>query len=352
MSAPKAMWSDGDGPGPGEISAKTCRMWSEEEPSDPGEEKPTEPKGCVDRLRENAKHARQAKQARKLAREGRQPRKHEEEANGAMDKNSREVVRKFFAQGWRASGRETARALAVEPRWLGRAALVAAAWTLDEEMDAFMRLMADVEEGWRTGKLEPGNFVWARMYDESPFTLRTHSLSPEGHAEGESSTAKVVGSRLQFAFTVFVPGVRGEAGLTAPDVECHVVRGHLSSRLTSCTSMHAPKMLAAIRSTMALPDDARRKVEQLFPRAAWRSTATSTRRTTPRSGRSAATTTDGPPPSGGAVSTGPGLRRHAPLPWTRPWSHCYSTWASSFSELRAPGRVSINGCRIGLSLTW
>ena len=161
----------------------------------------------------------------------------------------------------------------MDRRYLGRATVVAAAWALEEEIVAFERLLGDVEAGYRAGALEPGNFVWGRMYDESPFNLTTHLLAKDGQMEGDASSAKVVGARLRFAFTVFVPGRATEAGVTAPaeagvtaPEECHVVRGHLSSRLTSVSSMHAPKMLAAIRSSMCLPPDVRQRIEHVFPR--------------------------------------------------------------------------------------
>ena len=57
------------------------------------------------------------------------------------------------------------------------------------EIEGLMGLPQDVERPRDQKFLQPGNFVLGRMYDESPFTMRTDTLPEGGHLEGEASTA-------------------------------------------------------------------------------------------------------------------------------------------------------------------
>ena len=129
------------------------------------------------------------------------------------------------------------------------------------ETEGLMDLLRDVERSRDQKLRQPGNFVVGRMYDKSPFTMRTGTLSEDGHSEGDVSTAKAMGAQLRFAFTCFTSNNGSEQSPRA-----HIIRGALSSRLTSVTSLHAPKVLQALRSAMSLPPEVCRNVEDLFPR--------------------------------------------------------------------------------------
>jgi len=70
-----------------------------------------------------------------------------------------------------------------------------------------------------------------------------------------------MGAQPRFAFTCFTSNNGSEQSPRA-----HIIRGALSSRLTSVTSLHAPKVLQALRSAMSLPPEVCRTIEDLFPR--------------------------------------------------------------------------------------
>ena len=203
----------------------------------------------------------------------------------ALSPAKAKAVAGIFSGGRVASSRSRADATAVPRAWLQRTAYLAADTILAEDSRALRSLLTDVQRAAKEGALIPGNFVWCRMYDESPFTMRTHLVDPvSGEMEAESSKAKVLGCRCRFAFTVFVP--RGEArrpgagrdrsepggrraGVDSPSGEdVHIVVGHMVSRLSTVTSLHASKVAEALRQTMSLGDDERAIVEATFPRCA------------------------------------------------------------------------------------
>ena len=113
------------------------------------------------------------------------------------------ALRSMFSHGPSSAERERARALRVERTWRARAARVAADSCISMEIEGLAGLLRDVERSRDQKLLQPGNFVLGRMYGESPFTVRTDTLSEGGHVEGEASTAKVMGAQLRFAFTCF-----------------------------------------------------------------------------------------------------------------------------------------------------
>ena len=216
------------------------------------------------------------------------------------------AVADIFDRDVRASGRERARAGGVARQWQDRATVVAATEILAEERRGFLALLEDVRRAAEQGALTPGNFVWCRMYDESPFTLRTHVVDPaSGALDSETSLAKVFGGRCRFAFSVFsagapgsggagrgaggdrlaaVRGAGGDRGTVAGDAGrggggdppeagggaevAHVVSGYLSSRLATVSSMHAGKVAAVLRDSLSLDETARRLAEAVFPRTA------------------------------------------------------------------------------------
>ena len=157
--------------------------------------------------------------------------------------------------------REFSRNTGVDRLWLMRARCASASKCLQVELEAFIALMERVEEVVVANLVEPGNFLLGRMYDESPYHMRTDTLTEEGRIEGEASIAIVMGAKIQFAFTLFPAS--DNSGETAAPL---VIRGRLLSRLSAVTSMHASKVLASIQATMCLPDRARVIVERIFPR--------------------------------------------------------------------------------------
>ena len=209
------------------------------------------PKCEGDRRKASAAHARKA-----LQQQRQQRRRHAD-----VDERKIQAVELLFQSGWLSSGRHLSRSCNVSRPWLERLVYVGADWSMQEEVDGFMDMLHDIEKAKVAGNLLPLNFVWARMYDESPFLMKTDVLTHNGTLDEDASVAKVMGSKLRFAFAFLRPG-RGSA--QSPDA--HIIRGAFSSRFVALTSMHASKVLKSIRDTMSLPPRARPKVEGLFPR--------------------------------------------------------------------------------------
>ena len=209
----------------------------------------------------------------------------EGEGASALSAEQAKAVVRMFDGSAVASSAERARTEGVTRPWLLRTVFAAVDTILAEDSRALRSLLADVQRAAREGALIPGNFVWCRMYDESPFKLRTHVVDPvSGVMDAEGSTAKVIGSRCRFAFTVFVPrgdggcpGAGGDrpelggpgAGVDRPTGEdAHIVVGHMATRMATVTSMHASKVAETLRQTMSLGAEERDIVEATFPRCA------------------------------------------------------------------------------------
>ena len=162
---------------------------------------------------ESAARVREARKRRRLVQFAKVP------EDTRFSKEEIAALHSIFSRGPSSAERERARALHVERKWLARAVRVAADSCISMEIEGLMVLLRDVERS-RDQKLQPGNFVLCRMYDESPFTVRTKTLSEGGHLEGEASTAKVMGAQLRFAFTCLT----SNSGSEQPP-RAHIIRG-------------------------------------------------------------------------------------------------------------------------------
>ena len=68
----------------------------------------------------------------------------------------------------RSSAQNLRFSAAVERRWIQRLNVVAASSLLRSELEAFSRLVQEVELAKESAVISPISFVWSRMYDETP----------------------------------------------------------------------------------------------------------------------------------------------------------------------------------------
>ncbi|MCP4242056.1 MAG: hypothetical protein GY772_15980, partial [bacterium] len=123
--------------------------------------------------------------------------------------------------------------------------------------------------------------VWCRMFDETPGKARVHTITETGEVEEWTSNAKVMASRLRFAFLLRRQVVAGASGVAAPvalagvpaaaaDPEAFVhhhydiVTGSMPSPLQVVARQTAGVLTAAIAKEMWLQPSDQREVEQLF----------------------------------------------------------------------------------------
>ena len=181
------MWSDEEEP-KADGSAVSRGMWSDSDVEDQrGHEDvaPDNQQSAADKLRANVTRARAAKQKRLCAKAGLMAEagftakarstgltagaKADLAAQGgSLGEDKINAIRKLFSSGFRASGRETARALSVDRRFLDRATIVAAAWAIEEEASAFEDLLADVEVGKRAARSSLGIVCGATCMTSRP----------------------------------------------------------------------------------------------------------------------------------------------------------------------------------------
>ena len=127
---------------------------------------------------ESAARAREARKRRRLVQFAKVP----EDTRSSKEEIA--ALHSMFSRGPSSAERERTRALHVERKWLARAVRVAADSCISMETEGLVDLLRDVERSRDQKLLQPGNFVLCRMYDESPFTMRTDTLSEGGHSEG------------------------------------------------------------------------------------------------------------------------------------------------------------------------
>ena len=173
-----------------------------------------------------------------------------------------------------------ARFLAVERRWIQRLNVVAASSLLRSELEAFSRLLQEVELAKESAVISPISFVWSRMYDETPARSWTHVIGSAGEVQGQAAIAKIMACTLDFAMVLAITAsqhhepslaqqTRGQASSTA-HAQAHspqaqfVIRGSIGTKLVALSSQHGEVVLEAIQRSMSLAPEHTALVQKLF----------------------------------------------------------------------------------------
>ena len=173
-----------------------------------------------------------------------------------------------------------ARFLAVERRWIQRLNVVAASSLLRSELEAFSRLLQEVELAKESAVISPISFVWSRMYDETPARSWTHVIGSAGEVQGQAAIAKIMACTLDFAMVLAITAsqhrepslaqqTRGQASGPA-HVQAHapqaqfVIRGSIGTKLVALSSQHGEVVLEAIQRSMSLAPEHTALAQKLF----------------------------------------------------------------------------------------
>ena len=106
--------------------------------------------------------------------------------------NKVKAARHLFADGLHTSLRYFSRSHDIQSTWSRRLLLAAGSVCLEEQREAFRRLLRETRDLVPRGDVRGALFTWWRSYDETPRLCRIDSMNADGTLESEAGSAKIM----------------------------------------------------------------------------------------------------------------------------------------------------------------